>query len=86
MGLTMQEAAIRPLVAGGYNKEVVRHRGISLGTVKNHIWDILRKRDARDRTHAVLGRSQGCRHRFPREARSRVELPIWKQTLEAGKH
>ena len=55
MGLTSQEAAILRLVAGGYsNKEVARHLGISMGTVKNHISDILRKLDARDRTHAVL--------------------------------
>jgi DNA-binding NarL/FixJ family response regulator len=53
--LTEQEAAILRLVAGGYsNKEVARHLGISTGTVKNHISDILRKLDARDRTHAVL--------------------------------
>jgi DNA-binding NarL/FixJ family response regulator len=55
MGLTAQEAAILRLVAGGYsNKEIARHLGISVGTVKNHISDILRKLDARDRTHAVL--------------------------------
>jgi len=54
-GLTAQEAAILRLVAGGYsNKEVARHLGISVGTVKNHISDILRKLEARDRTHAVL--------------------------------
>jgi len=54
-GLTAQEAAILRLVAGGYsNKEVARHLGIAMGTVKNHISDTLRKLDARDRTHAVL--------------------------------
>jgi DNA-binding NarL/FixJ family response regulator len=54
-GLTAQELAILRLVAGGYsNKEVARHLGISVGTVKNHVSDILRKLDARDRTHAVL--------------------------------
>jgi DNA-binding NarL/FixJ family response regulator len=54
-GLTTQEAAILRLVAGGYsNKEVARHLGIAMGTVKNHISDMLRKLDARDRTHAVL--------------------------------
>jgi DNA-binding NarL/FixJ family response regulator len=53
--LTTQEAAILRLVAGGYsNKEVARHLSISVGTVKNHVSDILRKLDARDRTHAVL--------------------------------
>jgi DNA-binding NarL/FixJ family response regulator len=54
-GLTAQEAAILRLVAGGYsNKEVARYLGIAVGTVKNHLSDVLRKLDARDRTHAVL--------------------------------
>jgi DNA-binding NarL/FixJ family response regulator len=53
--LTAQEAAILRLVAAGYsNKEVARYLGIAVGTVKNHISDMLRKLDARDRTHAVL--------------------------------
>jgi DNA-binding NarL/FixJ family response regulator len=55
MGLTAQEAAILRLVAGGYsNKEIARHLNIAVGTVKNHVSDMLRKLDARDRTHAVL--------------------------------
>jgi DNA-binding NarL/FixJ family response regulator len=42
-------------VAGGYsNKEIARFLDIAVGTVKNHLSDILRKLDARDRTHAVL--------------------------------
>ena len=42
-------------MAGGYsNKEVARCLGIAVGTVKNHLSDVLRKLDARDRTHAVL--------------------------------
>jgi DNA-binding NarL/FixJ family response regulator len=54
-GLTAQETAILRLVAGGYsNKEVARSLGIAVGTVKNHLSDVLRKLDARDRTHAVL--------------------------------
>jgi DNA-binding NarL/FixJ family response regulator len=54
-GLTAQEAAILRLVAGSYsNKEVARHLGIAMGTVKKHMSDTLRKLDARDRTHAVL--------------------------------
>jgi DNA-binding NarL/FixJ family response regulator len=53
--LTAQEAAVLRLVAGGYsNKEVARHLGIATGTVKNHVSDVLRKLDARDRTHAVI--------------------------------
>jgi DNA-binding NarL/FixJ family response regulator len=54
-GLTAQETAILRLVAGGYsNKEIARCLGIAVGTVKNHLSDVLRKLDARDRTHAVL--------------------------------
>ena len=53
--LTAREEAILRLVAGGYsNKEVARALGIAAGTVKNHMSDLLRKLDARDRTHAVL--------------------------------
>lgn len=53
--LTAQEAAILRLVAAGYsNKEVARHLGIAAGTVKNHVSEMLRKLEARDRTHAVL--------------------------------
>jgi DNA-binding NarL/FixJ family response regulator len=53
--LTSQEAAILRLVAGGYsNKEVARHLGLAVGTVKNHVSEMLRKLEARDRTHAVL--------------------------------
>lgn len=53
--LSAREEEILRLVAGGYsNKEVARSLGIAVGTVKNHISDLLRKLDARDRTHAVL--------------------------------
>jgi DNA-binding NarL/FixJ family response regulator len=52
--LTAQEAAILRLVAGGYSNKEVARLGIAMGTVKNHISDMLRKLDARDRTHAVL--------------------------------
>ena len=54
-GLTAQETAILRLVAGGYsNKEIARFLNIAVGTVKNHLSDVLRKLDSRDRTHAVL--------------------------------
>lgn len=53
--LTDREIAVLRLVAGGYsNKEIGRTLGISDGTVKNHLTEILAKLDARDRTHAVL--------------------------------
>ena len=53
--LTDREVAVLRLVAGGYsNKEIGRTLGISDGTVKNHLTEILAKLDARDRTHAVL--------------------------------
>jgi DNA-binding NarL/FixJ family response regulator len=53
--LSPRELAILRFVAGGYsNKEIGKALGISDGTVKNHLSDILRKLEARDRTHAVL--------------------------------
>jgi DNA-binding NarL/FixJ family response regulator len=53
--LSPREVAVLRLVAGGYsNKEVARHLGIAVGTVKNHVSETLRKLDARDRTHAVI--------------------------------
>jgi DNA-binding NarL/FixJ family response regulator len=53
--LTARELAVLRLVAGGYsNKEIGRALGISDGTVKNHLTEILDKLQARDRTHAVL--------------------------------
>jgi DNA-binding NarL/FixJ family response regulator len=53
--LSPRELAILRFVAGGYsNKEIGKTLGISDGTVKNHLSDILRKLEARDRTHAVL--------------------------------
>jgi RNA polymerase sigma factor (sigma-70 family) len=53
--LTERELAVLRLVAGGYsNKEIGRTLGISDGTVKNHLTEILEKLQARDRTHAVL--------------------------------
>jgi len=63
--LTAREEEILRLVAGGYsNKEVARNLGIAVGTVKNHISDLLRKLNARDRTHAVLKALAG--HLMPR--------------------
>jgi DNA-binding NarL/FixJ family response regulator len=53
--LSPRELSILRFVAGGYsNKEIGKGLGISDGTVKNHLSDILRKLEARDRTHAVL--------------------------------
>ncbi|NNP67967.1 response regulator transcription factor [Acinetobacter sp. Ac_5812] len=53
--LTVREQDILRLVAGGYsNKHIAQMLDISEGTVKNYMTDILRKLDARDRTHAVL--------------------------------
>lgn len=53
--LTGREIAVLRLVAGGYsNKEIGRALGISDGTVRNHLSDILARLDARDRTHAVM--------------------------------
>jgi DNA-binding NarL/FixJ family response regulator len=64
--LSPREVEILQLVAGGYsNKEVARQLGIASGTVKNHISELLRKLDARDRTHAVL-RAMAGRLLFPK--------------------
>ena len=53
--LTEREVSVLRLVAGGYsNKEIGRALGISDGTVRNHLSDILARLDARDRTHAVM--------------------------------
>jgi DNA-binding NarL/FixJ family response regulator len=53
--LSPRELSILRFVAGGYsNKEIGKALGISDGTVKNHLSEILRKLEARDRTHAVL--------------------------------
>jgi DNA-binding NarL/FixJ family response regulator len=53
--LTEREISILRLVAGGYsNKEIARSLGLTEGTVKNYISDLLVKLDCRDRTHAVL--------------------------------
>jgi DNA-binding NarL/FixJ family response regulator len=53
--LTPREADVLRLVAGGYsNKEIGRTLGISDGTVRNHLSEILARLDARDRTHAVM--------------------------------
>ncbi len=53
--LTERELAVLRIVAGGYsNKEIGRLLGISDGTVKNHVTEILQKLEARDRTHAVI--------------------------------
>jgi DNA-binding NarL/FixJ family response regulator len=53
--LTERELSVLRLVASGYsNKEIGRVLGISDGTVKNHMTEIMQKLGARDRTHAVL--------------------------------
>jgi len=53
--LSARELSILRLVAGGYsNKEIGRALGISDGTVKNYLSEVLRKLEARDRTHAVI--------------------------------
>lgn len=53
--LTERELAVLRLVAGGYsNNEIGRVLSISGGTVKNHMTEVMRKLEARDRTHAVI--------------------------------
>jgi DNA-binding NarL/FixJ family response regulator len=53
--LTTREAEIIRLMTGGYsNREIAAALGLSEGTVKNHVSNILSKLGVRDRTRAVL--------------------------------
>jgi DNA-binding NarL/FixJ family response regulator len=53
--LTDRERQILRLMANGYsNKEIALALGVSEGTVKNHVSNILSKLSVRDRTRAVL--------------------------------
>lgn len=53
--LTERETEVLRLMAGGYNnREIADAMGISEGTVKNHVSNILSKLGVRDRTRAVL--------------------------------
>jgi DNA-binding NarL/FixJ family response regulator len=53
--LTDRESEILRLMTGGYsNREIAEALGISEGTVKNHVSNILSKLGVRDRTRAVL--------------------------------
>ncbi|MCE5248078.1 MAG: response regulator transcription factor [Candidatus Polarisedimenticolia bacterium] len=52
--LTPREIEVVTLVAKGLaNKEIAAQLGTSEGTIKVHVQNILRRLDARDRTHAV---------------------------------
>src|SRR5262245_22166489 len=53
--LTLREIEILRLMTGGYtNHEIAAALGLSDGTVKNHVSNILSKLRCRDRTRAVL--------------------------------
>jgi DNA-binding NarL/FixJ family response regulator len=53
--LTDRESEVLRLMTGGYsNREMADALGISEGTVKNHVSNILSKLGVRDRTRAVL--------------------------------
>lgn len=53
--LTDRETEVLRLMAGGYsNREIADALGLSEGTVKNHISNVLLKLGVRDRTRAVL--------------------------------
>lgn len=54
-GLSGREVQVLERVALGHaNREIGDGLSISEGTVKNHLKNIARKLDARDRTHAVV--------------------------------
>ena len=53
--LTDRELEVLRLMAGGYsNREIAEALGVSEGTIKNHISNVLSKMGVRDRTRAVL--------------------------------
>jgi len=53
--LSSREAEILRLMTGGYsNREIATALDLSVGTVKNHVSNILSKLGVRDRTRAVL--------------------------------
>lgn len=53
--LTERETEILRLMAGGYsNREIAESLGVTEGTIKNHVSNILSKLGVRDRTRAVL--------------------------------
>lgn len=53
--LTPRETDVLRLVAAGYsNREIAESLGMTEGSVKNHISNVLSKLGARDRTRAVL--------------------------------
>lgn len=53
--LTQQQNQIVELLAEGYNtEEIADELGIKIGTTKNHIYNIMRRLDARDRTEIVV--------------------------------
>lgn len=53
--LTERETEVLRLMAGGYsNREIADSLGVSEGTIKNHVSNILSKLGVRDRVRAVL--------------------------------
>ena len=49
-----EKEVARHLAAGISNKEIARGLGVEVVTVKKHVGNILRKLDARNRTHAAV--------------------------------
>lgn len=53
--LSSREIEVLELIAEGHrNKEIARDLGISVSTAKNHVYNILQKLDAKDRTQAAM--------------------------------
>jgi DNA-binding NarL/FixJ family response regulator len=66
--LTRKEAEILELVAGGHrNNAIARRLGVSLHTVKSHLYNLFRKIGAKNRVQAVRWGMEHLR-RFPRGA------------------
>ena len=74
--VTQREANILELVAVGLaNKEIATRLEITERTVKNHLYSILRKMEARDRTHAVYKALSGGWIQ-PRDSMSPPDSPV----------
>ena len=62
--LSPRERAVALLIAGGLsNKDIARELGLSLGTVKNHVHNILQKLGETSRNSLIMHLRKGGRAR-----------------------